>query len=272
MNQSPATSSRQYRKKPVVIDAVQWFKPGDDPRVYFRAEDGNRCWEIAHQDNPRARPVVDSKEGWHFIEPGYWIITGVEGETYGCDPRIFEKTYEPASLSETAAPLQTQVRLLMDAADDFLDWLRKTIRAEEVEIKATDIGAEGTAERMNYLQALVRGTRSAIEKGDAAWWKLSQESPPTASHAPAASHVDGRWCADLQCGKCYSAETWIKSQAVPSAIEQPTVWSVEGGWSYEGYELVGVFATETAAKEAAAKTEGYEYTRVTECKIGEAVR
>lgn len=86
----------KYRKKPVVIDAVQWFKPGDDSRVYFRSKDDRGLWEIAHPEKDGAKPVVDSKEGWHFIEPGYWIITGVEGETYGCHPDIFAKTYEPA--------------------------------------------------------------------------------------------------------------------------------------------------------------------------------
>lgn len=89
----------KYRKKPVVIDAVQWFKQGDDKRVYFRAPEkigSDTLWEISGLDKTGAKPVVDSKEGWHFIEPGYWIITGVEGESYGCHPDIFAKTYEPA--------------------------------------------------------------------------------------------------------------------------------------------------------------------------------
>lgn len=58
--------------------------------------------------------------------------------------------------------------------------------------------------------------------------------------------------------------------AAPSAT--PLIfWAVEGGWSYEGYQLVGVYATEEAAKEAAKKTKGYERTRITRCPIGEAV-
>lgn len=37
-------------------------------------------------------------------------------------------------------------------------------------------------------------------------------------------HIDGRWCADMQCAKCYSAETWRKSQSAPSTTLQiPTV-------------------------------------------------
>jgi hypothetical protein len=28
--------------------------------------------------------------------PGYYIIRGVEGEFYGCEPNIFHKTYGPA--------------------------------------------------------------------------------------------------------------------------------------------------------------------------------
>ena len=70
----------KYRKRPVVIDAVQWWTPGDDPRVEMR--DGVPC--------------IHSIEGWHEIKPGYWIVTGVKGEHYGVRPDIFEQTYEPA--------------------------------------------------------------------------------------------------------------------------------------------------------------------------------
>ena len=82
-------AARKYRKKPVVIEAVQWFKDGDHPKVVMRDNVGG------------AQPMVWSLEGWHVIAPGYWIIKGVKGEYYGVRPDIFAATYEPAQQSES---------------------------------------------------------------------------------------------------------------------------------------------------------------------------
>jgi hypothetical protein len=71
----------KFRKKPVVIEATQWFKHGDHPAV-----------ELGVAYN--GRPYVKTLEGDHLVTPGDWIITGVKGEHYPCKPDIFEATYE----------------------------------------------------------------------------------------------------------------------------------------------------------------------------------
>jgi hypothetical protein len=76
----------KFRKRPVIIEATQWFKFGDHPEVKakipFECEDSdNKGW-------------VETLEGGHIVTPGDWIITGVHGEHYPCKPDIFEKTYE----------------------------------------------------------------------------------------------------------------------------------------------------------------------------------
>lgn len=71
----------KFRKKPVVIEATQWFKMGDHPMV--TAFENEKGW-------------VDTLEGGHVVTPGDWIITGIKGEHYPCKPDIFEATYEPA--------------------------------------------------------------------------------------------------------------------------------------------------------------------------------
>ena len=83
----------KFRKKPVVIEAVQWHKHGDHPAVEHLPPD--------HPINRNAR--ISSEWGWcptleggHVVSPGDWIITGVKGEHYPCKPDIFEQTYEPA--------------------------------------------------------------------------------------------------------------------------------------------------------------------------------
>jgi len=73
----------KFRKKPVVIEAVQWF-PGVDV-------DG-----VLENENPQEiYGVVSTLEGFMKASPGDWIITGVKGEKYPCKPEIFEATYEP---------------------------------------------------------------------------------------------------------------------------------------------------------------------------------
>lgn len=79
-------SSSKFRKKPVVIEATQWFKMGDHPRVVMRTNP---------EVGKKKVPMIYGLEGWHIVTPGDWIITGVKGECYPCKPDIFEETYEP---------------------------------------------------------------------------------------------------------------------------------------------------------------------------------
>ena len=74
----------KYRKKPVVIEATQWFKHGDHPMVTIMPrgyESANNGW-------------IHTLEGGHIVTSGDFIITGVKGEHYPCKPDIFEMTYE----------------------------------------------------------------------------------------------------------------------------------------------------------------------------------
>lgn len=73
----------KFRKKPVVIEATQWFKAGDHPAAFFPSD------IASHQ-------VIKTLEGNMVVSPGDWIITGVKGEHYPCKPDIFELTYEEA--------------------------------------------------------------------------------------------------------------------------------------------------------------------------------
>lgn len=113
----------KFRKKPVVIEATQWFKNGDHPSDdayemfdypngtqrpavvregevvrYFRHPDVPGTDKCKHCGNDmHIHGWIDTLEGGHIVCPGDWIITGVKGENYPCKPDIFEATYEPAS-------------------------------------------------------------------------------------------------------------------------------------------------------------------------------
>lgn len=119
----------KFRKKPVVIEATQWFKNGDHPQDYAKdqvgfergnlqtfsgAERREKGWEggvVRYFRRPdvdggssckhcgatmHVHGWIDTLEGGHIVCPGDWIITGVKGELYPCKPDIFAATYEPA--------------------------------------------------------------------------------------------------------------------------------------------------------------------------------
>jgi len=123
----------KYRKRPVVIEATQWFKNGDhpedgeerfppkgppgaadgsnsDPRYtgefvgqrfegkvvrYFRRPDVDGETACRHCGvRMHEHGWIDTKEGGHIVCPGDFVITGVQGERYPCKPDIFAATYE----------------------------------------------------------------------------------------------------------------------------------------------------------------------------------
>jgi hypothetical protein len=86
----------KFVKKPVVIEATQWFKMGDHLEVRMPVDESNANWLEDLQGLPKGSlGIVDTLEGAHYVTPGDWIITGVKGEHYPCKPDIFEMTYEP---------------------------------------------------------------------------------------------------------------------------------------------------------------------------------
>jgi hypothetical protein len=117
----------KFRKRPVVIEATQWFRNGDHPDDYteehslafddippaiVRREQGWEGEVVRYFRRPKSEyeglkvhePCgniwhvhgwIDTLEGGHIVCPGDWIITGVQGEVYPCKPDIFAATYEP---------------------------------------------------------------------------------------------------------------------------------------------------------------------------------
>ena len=83
----------KFRKKPVVIEAVQWG--------------GANYAEISLFTNKAFRKQsdgaleFDTPEGRMKASVGDWIIKGVKGEFYPCKPDIFMATYEPVRESDT---------------------------------------------------------------------------------------------------------------------------------------------------------------------------
>ena len=120
----------QYRKKPVVIEAVRWRgynsnlgvtaeAPDQPVEITFENMHGIK-WEPLPEWLPKllleckcgqnsrcpAQPgeilrdgdviYIGTLEGEMCAGPGDWIIRGVKGEIYPCKPDIFAATYEKA--------------------------------------------------------------------------------------------------------------------------------------------------------------------------------
>lgn len=86
----------KYRKKPVVVEAEQWFKNGDVPYADITPIDSDTEWICRECGNKAsAHGNCPTLEGFHIVCPGDYIITGIKGENYPCKPDIFEQTYEP---------------------------------------------------------------------------------------------------------------------------------------------------------------------------------
>lgn len=83
----------KYRKKPIVIEAIQWrgnFQELKEfcPKFFDMGCDSStpeiKSWPI----------IIPTLEGEYLANIDDWIIKGIKGEFYPCKPDIFEATYE----------------------------------------------------------------------------------------------------------------------------------------------------------------------------------
>ena len=80
----------KYKKKPVVIEAVQFNGDIHEPELYALL-----CkppiFQIIDEGNYL---TIETLEGDMRVDIGDYVIKGVIGELYPCKPDIFEATYE----------------------------------------------------------------------------------------------------------------------------------------------------------------------------------
>lgn len=86
-----------YRKKPVVIEAVQWT--GNNlieviKHIGQHVSATHFKWDEYEDLVARDGLKIFTLEGTMMASIGDWIIKGVQGEFYPCKPDIFAATYE----------------------------------------------------------------------------------------------------------------------------------------------------------------------------------
>jgi hypothetical protein len=103
MTETTDTAATRWRKKPVVVEAVQWT--GDNLDAVYELT-GCENFDVlngqdrANCDDPEATATVFDKlhSTWVLVFDGQWIIKGVKSEFYPCADDVFRETYEPACL------------------------------------------------------------------------------------------------------------------------------------------------------------------------------
>lgn len=110
------SEARRYRKKPVVIEAIQvtdsdsfmaageWLNSNDYPWLLGNATEPASLYVKDHEGEPVSTGVwidpadgalmIRTLEGDMRVSPGDYVIRGVQGEFYPCKPNIFAQTYE----------------------------------------------------------------------------------------------------------------------------------------------------------------------------------
>lgn len=105
----------KFRKKPVVIEAVQ-YGPYTAPTIELMMHLAD-CPEYEFRDGAL---FIETLEGTHRADVGDWIIKGVAGEFYPCKPDIFAQTYETES---DRFANDANAKALYDCWDDQPGWV-----------------------------------------------------------------------------------------------------------------------------------------------------
>ena len=88
----------KYRKKPVIIDAVQFDGIQESrKRAIINLHMPHGSYKYMAD---RTFPII-TLEGTMIANPGDWIIKGVKGEFYPCKPDVFDMTYEVVEVPDT---------------------------------------------------------------------------------------------------------------------------------------------------------------------------
>lgn len=90
----------KYRTKPIDIEAILWG--GKDTTClddfcglhWGRADAHDVPWH--HDDKEQVVIYNHLERQWICCPVGHYIIRGMKGEIYPCDPDVFNRKYEPA--------------------------------------------------------------------------------------------------------------------------------------------------------------------------------
>ena len=86
----------KYRKKPLIVKAIQWNGDIEYLRNAFNqlTEDEIRIWNYVQINEDKKTVLISNLKGETTVSVGDWIIVGGDGEVYSCEDSIFRDTYD----------------------------------------------------------------------------------------------------------------------------------------------------------------------------------
>lgn len=110
----------KYKKKPVVIEAIQWT--GDN----FIEIDN--FITVEHETYPSQGIIkIPTLEGIHEASLNDYIIKGIKGEFYPCKPDIFEMTYESVEDNSNSVVIEFDGEAIAEAVINSINQRNKRI-------------------------------------------------------------------------------------------------------------------------------------------------
>jgi hypothetical protein len=100
-NNSNTPNVQKFRKKPVVIEAMQWHIDVNTKEIE-KFVGQNLEFKYDPETPGKYFLMIPTLESPHEAAADDWIIKGVNGEFYPCKPDIFKKTYEPVITERSA--------------------------------------------------------------------------------------------------------------------------------------------------------------------------
>lgn len=212
----------KYIKKPVAIEATQWFKNGDHPEDYANKRVALKNEEIVFVSGEEAKEMqwegevvryfrrpdvdgnsicdhcsrimdehgwIDTLEGGHIVCPGDFIITGVNGERYPCKPDIFVKTYEPVNETKKAMNKEEAIKIAKQFRKE-ADELLQRMKGHRRQLgQYNDMDANGYWEVIAQHTQSIRDLESCIMRQGMVLKCIGNHDPYPTSKDPSSTEV-----------------------------------------------------------------------------------
>lgn len=79
----------KYRRKPEIVEAVQWWKHGDHQQVVEPSEEQMKLWGIKKRNG-----ILITDDRICSLEPGAWVVLK-DGKYYAAGCEAFSAQFEP---------------------------------------------------------------------------------------------------------------------------------------------------------------------------------
>jgi hypothetical protein len=136
----------KYRKKPVVIEAIQYTGNNIVEIIKFMQEraNGDKSRYLRY-NTKKGEYFIPTLEGEYKLTEGDYVICGIKGEFYPCKQDIFEQTYEKADSKNlnhrskeciqyiakiTGVDEETVIKVFQ-AEDEYIKYILKVISGEK---------------------------------------------------------------------------------------------------------------------------------------------